>query len=56
MAALHIPTIEARPHSQPRLSVNAPETRVNMQGSGWGIPSGDEAFPLDVFDACVDPD
>jgi hypothetical protein len=56
MAALHLPTADARPD----LSAEAEHARARNPrqfAREWlgEYTSGDEAFPLDVFDACVDP-
>jgi hypothetical protein len=57
MAALHLPTVEARPE----LAAEAERARARnprQYAREWRgeYRSEDEAFPLDVFDACVDPD
>jgi hypothetical protein len=57
MAELHLPTTEAHPD----LAADAERDRArnpSQYAREWlgEYTSGDEAFPLDVFDACVDPD
>jgi hypothetical protein len=57
MTALHLPTTDARPDLA--AEVERERTRNPRQfAREWlgEYTSGDEAFPLDVFDACVDPD
>jgi len=56
MAALHLPTVDARPD----LAAEAERARARNPrqfAREWlgEYTSGDEAFPLDVYDACVDP-
>jgi hypothetical protein len=57
MAALHLPTVDARPE----LAAEAQRQRARnprQYAREWlgEYTSGDEAFPLDVYDACVDPE
>jgi hypothetical protein len=57
MAALHLPTIQARPD----LAAEAERARrrnPRQFAREWlgEYTSEDEAFPLDTYDACVDPD
>jgi hypothetical protein len=56
MAALHLPTVDARPDLAAEAErLRARNPRQFVRECLGEYTSGDEAFPLDVFDACVDP-
>ncbi|HXH88194.1 MAG TPA: terminase TerL endonuclease subunit [Gaiellaceae bacterium] len=57
IAALHLPTVEARPELEPE----AERTRLLNPRSYereyiGNYTSGEESFPIHLYDACVDPD
>ncbi len=57
MGALHLPTVEARPDLAAQAEREQARNQRQFAREWLGeYTSGDEAFPLDVFDACVDPD
>jgi hypothetical protein len=57
MAALHLPTVEARPELQPEAERARRRNPRSYEREYMGnYTSGEESFPLDLFDACVDPD
>ena len=57
MAALHLPTVDARPELADEAErERARNPRQHTREWLGEYTSGEEAFPLDVYDACVDPD
>ena len=57
MAALHLPTVEARPELEPEAErTKLLNPRSYKHGSMGNYTSGEESFPLALFDACVDPE
>jgi hypothetical protein len=57
MAALHLPTIDARPDLAAQAERERKRSPRQYTREWLGeYTSEDEAFPLDVFDACVDAD
>ena len=57
MAALHLPTIEARPELGPEAERARLRNPRSFKREYMGdYTSGEQSFPLDLFDACVDPD
>jgi len=57
MAALHLPTVEARPELEPEAERSRLRNPRSFEREYMGnYTSGEQSFPLDLFDACVDPD